>query len=206
MPIPNAGLDCSLALCGVSELKDCARPVDDVLEAKCRSEGIYGPSRGETGLSSAKRARLEAAPEMLDVREKARAPEIENLPAETPCRLVGDAGVRDGLMGSTNVTEVGKVGDWSAGKDSFLDRRDVGSTVTDNGRGEVICIEDGRVRGATGNGTVSFAGVFTGDVLTNGALGAGTDGAVLSVVKAVCECDRVGVGLDSIDAGAVRGC
>jgi hypothetical protein len=90
-------------------------------------------------------------------------------------------------MGSTNVTDVGKVGDWRAGKDSFLDRGDVGSAVTDNGRGEVICIEDGRVRGAAGNGTVSFAGVFTGDVLINGAFGAGTDGAVLSVVKAVCE-------------------
>jgi hypothetical protein len=73
-------------------------------------------------------------------------PLIENRPPEAPWREVGEAGVRDGLMGSTKVTEVGRVGDWSAGKEIRRDRGEAMSLVS--GGRVVICRED---RGAAGD-------------------------------------------------------
>ena len=68
---------------------------------------------------------------------------MENLPPEAPCLVIGDAGVIDGFIGSVNVTEVGRVGECRAGKESFLAR---GETENSGEPGFPVVIFKAKVR------------------------------------------------------------
>lgn len=101
-----------------------------------------------------------------------------------------------GLIGSTNVTEVGRDGDCRAGKEIRLDRGEASSLGS---CGSVVIFRAAlRAAGETGN-SLPF---FTCD--TGAGFGGGMEGVdEVSEVSAVCEWDRVGVGLVMMEAGAV---
>ena len=152
-------------------------------------------------------------------------PEMENR-FDEPCRE-GEAGIMDGLMGSVNVTDVGRVGDCKAGNEILRERGETDRSSCSGlivvilraaGRGSfdvsLRFIAEGRVGRTCGEGGNAFRwlcvrdGAFEGETAlesgSDACRGGGTVGSGgLSAVNAVCECDLVGVGLDKIDAVAV---